>query len=87
VGLIPIFSCSPSPGLDHLQQPVEKLETSEAWRAFTGAGTVGMSIESAFTYSSYTWLHVLSRSTNGETIGEMPTKWPRLPRRSIPMKV
>jgi len=55
--------------------------------ALTGAGAVGMSIESAFTYSSYTWLHVLSRSTNKETIWEMPTKWPRLPGRSIPMKV
>ena len=32
----------------------------------------GMSVESAFTYSSHTWLHVLSRNTGRETIWEMP---------------
>ena len=30
------------------------------WRSLCGAGVV---VESAFTYSSHTWLHVLSRST------------------------
>jgi len=30
-----------------------------------------MSVESAFIYSSYTWLHVLSRSANRETIWEI----------------
>ena len=35
----------------------------------------GMSVESAFTDSSHTWLHVLSRSTSRETIWEMPVEF------------
>ena len=31
-------------------------------------------VKSAFTYSSYTWLHVLSRSTRKEITWEMPLK-------------
>jgi hypothetical protein len=33
-----------------------------------------MSVESAFTYSSHTWLHVLSLSTGMDTIREMPVQ-------------
>jgi hypothetical protein len=35
----------------------------------------GISVESAFTYSSHTWLHVLSRGTNRETIWEMLVRY------------
>jgi hypothetical protein len=34
----------------------------------------GISVEFAFTYSSHTWLHVLSRNTGKETIWGMPTE-------------
>jgi hypothetical protein len=36
------------------------------------------SVESAFTRSSHTWLHVLSRSTGRDTVGEMPVDRYRL---------
>jgi hypothetical protein len=75
--LIKALQTSCEEGVVHIWKMGRPLTPARSWMVMDAPNCArwrrnrGTLIESAFTYSSHTWLHVLSRSTGRDTIREI----------------